>query len=251
MKRTLVVCLASLLVSGVSDAADRVLVRHEYYYRNNPEIRRVVFQLFNESNRQLGEIDKEFRDLNEKALEKMAEAATGQSTEPDPKFLKRIDDLNQQQGEIRREISTKLFDVLGRGAPYLALECVVAQGSSEEAHAVIHGEPSTYRVRFAGFEGKDALLLETGGMDRNTLLSAPQDPSPFPLNVTRGGQLILQGGEDPVDAAFERASLAPEERATGCTVTQPGGEAPPPVVPRQRSAARVNMFFAPVKQPDQ
>ncbi|HBZ68574.1 MAG TPA: hypothetical protein DEP35_01985 [Deltaproteobacteria bacterium] len=57
--------------------------------------------------------------------------------------------------------------------------------------AVIHREESTYHVSFAGFEGKMALLLVTERWDRDTLVSAPQHPSPYPLNVTREAQWLL------------------------------------------------------------
>jgi hypothetical protein len=36
-----------------------------------------------------------------------------------------------------------------------------------------------------------ALLLVTERWDRDTLVSAPQHPSPYPLNVTREAQWLL------------------------------------------------------------
>jgi len=245
MKRTLGMCLALLWVSPASGAADRVLVRREYYYSTNPEVMRVVGQLFDEQNRQLAEIHKQDGELSEKIVETLDEVASGQNT-PDTKFLKRIDDLNRRQADISRETESKLLDVLGRSAPYLALECVVAQGSSEEAHAVIHGEKSTYHVGFSDFDGKTPELVVTAYWDTvNPSLYMLKEPQPVPLNVTYEAEWLLHGGKYPVDVAFERASLAPEDRPNGCSATQPGGEAPPPIVPRQSGPPAHVLYSAP------
>jgi len=59
MKRAFVVCLAALLVPTASIASDRVLLRREYYYNSNPEILRVVDEISERRDRELGEISQE------------------------------------------------------------------------------------------------------------------------------------------------------------------------------------------------
>jgi len=236
------VFLASLLVSGVSAAADRVLLQREYYSSTNPEIMRVVGQIYAENDRKLHDIAEEFHRLEMEIRDKAEKEHPDYWDDPRvASELKKLrDDLDTRRGEVSLETGSKLFDVLERTAPYLAFECVVARGSSEESHTVVHGLNIAYHVEYTRFEEGMPWLVVTDHVDRSGLWFADEDARPFPLTLPLLAEWLGFGGKDPVNAAFERASLAPDDRPNGCTVRRRGLD---PIGPLRKPD--VNYIYSP------
>jgi hypothetical protein len=248
MKRTLVVCLASLLVSRASSAADLVLVRVEFYYNTNPEIRQVVGAIHERSNRELTEMDRGFEDV----LLGMGSARELSNAERD----RRISESLARHQKVEDDANAEIYAVLERTAPYLLLECVVAPSgaetalpktdSVETALTEIQGHRVTIRVGLWRFvDGTPWLFASVRDNDSTGGFFGDEMPRPFPFNVPVLVRQLGFGSKDPVHADFQRASLAPKGRATGCSVTQPGGEAPPPIL--RKPGPPMQMLNSPVR----
>jgi hypothetical protein len=242
----LMVCLASLLVPGVSGASDRVLLQREYYYNTNPEIRRVVGEIDERSHRELTEPDREVKERLDRELKGSAAAyletqhrdeAGGSKSDAGPSSTenwKRLEEAVARHEKVELDTTTEIFGVLERTTPYLVLECVVAPGEIETARAALREGPVSFQVGLSRFEDGTPWLFVSQKHDDGRFIDSTTGkiPRPVPLNVPTIAERLGFGSKDPVDAVFQRARLAPEYRPNGCTVTRPGGEAPPPIPPR-------------------
>jgi hypothetical protein len=226
MKRGLLALLALILAPSASNAQERVLLRLEYYYSTNPEIRRLVGEIDERSNRELTELDQGFEDL----LLGRGSARDLSSAEKQ----RRISETTTRHEKVELDANAEIYRVLERTSPYLVLECVVASGGVETALTMVQGQPLTVRVGLFSFVDGTPWLFASGTRDESSTgpIFGDEIPRPFPLKVPTLGRRLGFGSKGPVHVDFQRASLAPEYRPNGCTATQPGGEAPPPIPSR-------------------
>lgn len=171
MKRTLMVRLASLLASGASSGSDRVVLRREYYYNTNPEIRRVVGEIDERSYRELTETDREVEERFDRELKESAaayveaqrrEEAGGSKPDAGPSSTensKRLWEAVARREKIELDTTIEILGVLERTTLYLVLECVVAPGGIETAPAALREGPVTFRVGLSRFEDGTPLRL--------------------------------------------------------------------------------------------